>query len=360
MNKLTVDLGERSYDIMIGSGLLRDPEIFRRVIRCPHVMVVTNDTVAPLYLETVRETLSSFCTVETCVLKDGEVYKTMDSFGQVITAMLSRRMGRDSTVLALGGGVVGDIAGFAASACQRGVDFVQVPTTLLAQVDSSVGGKTGVNHPLGKNLIGAFYQPRGVIIDLSCLATLPRRELSAGMAEVIKYGIIWDADFFRELEDRMPDLMALDMELMAHAVSRCCAIKAEVVRQDERESGIRALLNLGHTFGHAMENFAGYGVWLHGEAVAAGTVMAATLACSRGLLGADELSRITALMVQAGLPVTPPEGMTAADFLELMKLDKKVRQGVVRYVLPRGIGSAAVFADVTPEEVVMTLGRVRG
>ncbi|MBQ8706916.1 MAG: 3-dehydroquinate synthase [Succinivibrionaceae bacterium] len=357
MKLLNVDLADRSYPISIGGGLLDDASSFKAAIRHPRVIVVTNTTVAPLYLERLKNTLSGFCSVCQCILPDGEKYKTLDSFNQALTAMLENSLGRDSTVLALGGGVVGDIAGFAASAYQRGVDFVQVPTTLLAQVDSSVGGKTGVNHRLGKNMIGAFYQPRAVIIDTDCLQTLPARELSAGLAEVIKYGIIWDADLFACLEASMSDLLKLDGEKLEQVISRCCAIKAEVVHQDEREGGVRALLNLGHTFGHAIENHMGYGVWLHGEAVAAGTVMASAIARMRGHIGQEEFQRIVRLHQAASLPVSPPENMTADDFLSLMRHDKKVKAGAIRYVIPTSIGSAEVFSDVTRDEVEQSIGK---
>jgi len=269
MERLNVELADRSYPISIGSGLLAQRDLFTQAIRGRRVMIVTNETVAPLYLQRLQQTLDGY-QLDACVLPDGEAYKTLDSFGQIMTALLEGGHGRDTTIVALGGGVIGDLAGFAAASYQRGVAFIQIPTTLLSQVDSSVGGKTGVNHPLGKNMIGAFYQPKAVIIDTDCLATLPRRELSAGLAEVIKYGIIWDAEFFAWLERTIAGLLALDASLLIQAILRCCSIKADVVSQDETETGVRALLNLGHTFGHAIESEQGYGNWLHGEAVAAG------------------------------------------------------------------------------------------
>ncbi len=355
MEFLQVDLGDRSYPIVIGRGLLSDVESFKKVIRTKTVMIVTNDTVGPLYLQQLTDTLAKDFKVYSCVLPDGEKYKTLDTFNLVMTAMLENNLGRDCTIAALGGGVVGDISGFAASAYQRGVDFIQIPTTLLAQVDSSVGGKTGVNHPLGKNMIGAFYQPRGVIIDLNCLTTLPQRELAAGMAEVIKYGIIWDKEFFAFLENNMLELMSVNLDLLGQTIKKCCSIKADVVHQDEREGGIRALLNLGHTFGHAIENFKGYGVWLHGEAVAVGSVIASNLAKYLGFITETDFNRISALFSVAKLPINSPEGMVADDFLRLMAHDKKVKNGTIRYVLPTSIGVAKVFSDIGNEKIVEVL-----
>ncbi len=351
MKVLKVDLAERSYPIMIGSGLLDDVEAFKQIIRHRNVIIVSNTTVSELYIKRLYKTLEQFCVVQQCILSDGEEFKTLDSFNAVMTSMLQNNMGRDSTVVALGGGVVGDISGFAASAYQRGVDFVQVPTTLLAQVDSSVGGKTGVNHPLGKNMIGAFYQPKGVIIDIDCLKTLPPRQLSAGMAEVIKYGIIWDKSLFANLEAKMAQLLALDKDSLTEVIARCCEIKADVVHQDEKEGGLRALLNLGHTFGHAIETFMGYGVWLHGEAVAAGTVLAAQVAQTKNLVTAEDIHRIVGLLKVANLPTSSPQNMTPDDYVTVMHHDKKVKQGHIRYVLPEGIGKAKVFADITDEQV---------
>ncbi|MGN1356368.1 MAG: 3-dehydroquinate synthase [Succinivibrionaceae bacterium] len=355
MELVQVDLGERSYPIIIDQGNLAHRDVFKKIIRTKTVMIVTNTTVGPLYLQSLCAVLQKEFTVYSCILPDGEKYKTLETFNQILTAMLEKNLGRDCTVVALGGGVVGDISGFAASAYQRGVDFVQIPTTLLSQVDSSVGGKTGVNHPLGKNMIGAFYQPQGVIIDLCCLKTLPERELSAGMAEVIKYGIIWDGDFFAFLEKNMEKLMAGDMELLGQTIKKCCSIKAEVVHEDEREGGVRALLNLGHTFGHAIENFMGYGVRLHGEAVAAGCVIAARLAENMGLISGENVQRITALFAAARLPVDPPEGMTCEDFLQLMVHDKKVKNGRIRYVIPTSIGTAEVFSDIDNNKIAEVL-----
>ena len=348
MERLIVDLAVRSYPISIGSGLLGHPELLTHAICGRRVMVVSNETVAPLYLERVRQTLDGY-QVDTCILPDGEAYKTLDSFNQIMTALLEGRHGRDTTLIALGGGVIGDLVGFAAASYQRGIPFIQIPTTLLSQVDSSVGGKTGVNHPLGKNMIGAFYQPKAVVIDTDCLATLPRRELSAGMAEVIKYGIIWDADFFSWLECNMDGLMALDSGLLILAILKCCSVKAEVVSQDETETGVRALLNLGHTFGHAIEAEQGYGNWLHGEAVSVGIVLAAQTSFRLGLLVQEQVARIQALLAAAQLPLVAPTSMDYPAFIKHMMRDKKVLSGKLRLVLPTNIGCADVFADVSEQ-----------
>lgn len=346
MERLVVALDSRSYPISIGPGLLRQTELFSSVISGRRVMVVTNDTVAPLYLELLKQTLSGF-QLDVHVVPDGETYKSLASFEAIMSSLLEGSHGRDTTLVALGGGVIGDLTGFAAACYQRGVPFVQVPTTLLSQVDSSVGGKTAVNHPLGKNMIGAFYQPKSVVIDTDCLATLPARELSAGLAEVIKYGIIYDADFFVWLEQHVADLLALQPQALTYAIQRCCTIKAEVVAQDETEQGIRALLNLGHTFGHAIEAEQGYGNWLHGEAVAAGTVLAAKTAQAMGLLGEDEVQRIVRLFAAAQLPLKAPAAMDFAAFMRHMMRDKKVLSGKLRLVLPTAIGQAALFGDVS-------------
>ena len=347
MEQLTVALAERSYPISIGPGLLDDVTLFAQVIKGKRVMIITNVTIAPLYLERLQRTLAAW-QLDTCILPDGEEYKNLESFNQIMTALLQGNHGRDTTLVALGGGVIGDLVGFAAASYQRGVPFIQVPTTLLSQVDSSVGGKTAVNHPMGKNMIGAFYQPKAVVIDTDCLATLPERELSAGLAEVIKYGIIWDAAFFAWLELHTAELLALDTQLLAQAIFRCCQIKADVVAQDETETGVRALLNLGHTFGHAIEAEQGYGNWLHGEAVAAGTVLAAATAVALGLLTAEQALRIRQLLVAAKLPVAAPAQMDFTAFIHHMMRDKKVLSGKLRLVLPTGIGSADLFADVEP------------
>lgn len=346
MERLNVELADRSYPISIGSGLLAQRDLFTQAIRGRRVMIVTNETVAPLYLQRLQQTLDGY-QLDACVLPDGEAYKTLDSFGQIMTALLEGGHGRDTTIVALGGGVIGDLAGFAAASYQRGVAFIQIPTTLLSQVDSSVGGKTGVNHPLGKNMIGAFYQPKAVIIDTDCLATLPRRELSAGLAEVIKYGIIWDAEFFAWLERTIAGLLALDASLLIQAILRCCSIKADVVSQDETETGVRALLNLGHTFGHAIESEQGYGNWLHGEAVAAGTMLAARTALQLGLLNQAQVMRIRTLLAAVELPLSAPADMDFPVFMRHMMRDKKVLAGKLRLILPTNIGQADLFSDVS-------------
>jgi 3-dehydroquinate synthase len=340
-HRLNVDLGDRSYPIYIGGGLLDDPGLYQRHIPGRQVMVVTNETVAPLYLEPVLRGLAGF-QVEQVVLPDGERYKNLEVWQGIFDALLGARFNRQCTLVALGGGVVGDMVGFAAACYQRGVHFVQVPTTLLAQVDSSVGGKTGVNHPLGKNMIGAFYQPRCVIADTATLNTLDQRQLAAGLAEVIKYGLIDDPEFFRWLEDNMDALCRRDPAALAYAIDRSCRDKARVVAADEREAGSRALLNLGHTFGHAIETATGYETWLHGEAVAVGICLAAALSRRLGWLGGEEEERVRALVARAGLPVRPPAGMSRNQFLELMAVDKKVLEGRLRLVLMQGIGASVV------------------
>lgn len=355
METLNVDLGDRSYPIYIGSGLLQEhPELLTSHIHGHSAMVVTNTTVAPLYAERVLTALDGM-KHEMTELPDGEEYKTLDTLQQIFTALLETRMDRTTTLIALGGGVVGDMTGFAAASYQRGVNFIQIPTTLLAMVDSSVGGKTGVNHPLGKNMIGAFYQPQRVIIDTDTLDTLDDKQLSAGLAEVIKYGIILDADFFAWLEENMTRLLQRDKAALAYAIRRSCEIKADIVAADEKEKGQRALLNLGHTFGHAIETASGYGNWLHGEAVGAGMVMAADMGHRLGWLSSDEQRRIQDLIAQAGLPVAPPETMSSDQFLELMAVDKKVIGGQLRLVIPQHIGQAIVTADFPVEALRQTL-----
>jgi 3-dehydroquinate synthase len=352
---LTVALGARSYPIHIGRGLLGDPQLYRPHLRGPQVMIVTNETVAPLYLEPVRAALDRYA-LGTVILPDGEIYKNQEVLNRIYDALLAGRFGRDCTLVALGGGVIGDMAGFAAACYQRGVDFIQVPTTLLAQVDSSVGGKTGINHPLGKNMIGAFHQPRAVVADTATLETLPDRELSAGLAEVIKYGLIRDADFFDWIEANLAALRARAPGALAEAIRRSCENKAEVVAADERESGQRALLNLGHTFGHAIETGAGYGVWLHGEAVGAGICMAADLSARLGWIEGADLARIRRVIEAAGLPAAPPQDLSPERFLELMAVDKKVLDGRLRLVLLRAIGKAQVTDDFDPALLHATLG----
>ena len=347
METLTVNLAERSYPIHVGAGLLTSSALFAPHIAGQRVMIVTNDTVAPLYLDVLCHTLAAY-QVESLVLPDGEAHKTLASFERIMSALLEGKHGRDTTLIALGGGVIGDLVGFAAACYQRGVPFIQVPTTLLSQVDSSVGGKTAVNHPLGKNMIGAFYQPKAVIIDIDCLRSLPQRELAAGMAEVIKYGIIWDEEFFNWLELHTSDIQALQSHALSKVILRCCAIKADVVSQDETENGVRALLNLGHTFGHAIEAEKGYGNWLHGEAVAVGSVQAAETSLRLALLAQHDVDRIKALLVKAHLPITAPADMEFDDYLHHMLRDKKVKAGKLRLVLPVAIGRADLFTDVEP------------
>ncbi|MBD8215549.1 3-dehydroquinate synthase [Erwinia persicina] len=353
MERIHVTLGERSYPITIAAGLFADPASFWPLKAGDQVMLVTNQTLAPLYLDTLRTRLEGAgVVVDQVILPDGEQFKTLGVMDQVFTALLSRPHGRDTTLVALGGGVIGDLTGFAAASYQRGVRFIQVPTTLLSQVDSSVGGKTGVNHPLGKNMIGAFYQPASVVIDLDCLKTLPARELASGLAEVIKYGIILDGEFFTWLEHNLDALLALEPTAMAYCIRRCCELKAGVVAEDEHEHGQRALLNLGHTYGHAIEAHMGYGNWLHGEAVAAGMVMAARNAERLGQFRSEDTDRIISLLQRAGLPVHGPEGMAASDYLPLMLRDKKVLAGKLRLVLPLAIGKAEVRSGV-PHDMVL-------
>ena len=358
MKTLHLDLAERSYPIYIGAGLLGQAELLTRHIAGTRVAIVTNETVAPLYLAKLRAHVASLQPVEV-VLPDGEQYKSLEVLNRIFDALLAARCDRRTTVIALGGGVVGDMAGFAAACYQRGVPFIQVPTTLLAQVDSSVGGKTGVNHPLGKNMIGAFYQPRAVIIDTDTLNTLPDRELSAGLSEVIKYGLIRDPEFFSWLETNLDKLLKRDAEALAFAIHRSCRNKAEVVAADERESGVRATLNLGHSFGHAIETGMGYGSWLHGEAVAAGMLMAADLSRRLGWLSAAEVVRIEKLLQRARLPLQAPAKLSPARFLELMAVDKKVLDGRLRLVLLKRLGEAVVTDDYPRAELEATLASRR-
>ena len=348
---LKVELAERSYPIHIGSGLLAKPELFFPHIGQNRVVVVTNTTVAPLYLAMLRSTLESGgISVLPVILPDGEKFKTWETLNLIFDALLGNHCERNTPLIALGGGVIGDMSGFAAACYQRGMPFIQIPTTLLSQVDSSVGGKTAINHPLGKNMIGAFYQPKLVLADISTLDTLPDRELKAGLAEVIKYGLIRDADFFSWLEANLEKLLGRDREALAYAVHRSCANKAAVVAADERETGERALLNLGHTFGHAIETGLGYGEWLHGEAVAAGTLIAAELSHRLGWISAEAMRRIESLHLRAGLPVFGPT-LGAARYMELMRHDKKVRDGRLRLVLLKQIGMAVV-ADGLDEATI--------
>lgn len=354
MQTLSVALSDhRDYPIYIGEKLLTSSLLVKH-IRANQVMVVTNETVAPIYLQQLKQSLEGLHVVEV-ILPDGEAHKNLDTLNAIFDKLLAAKHNRTTTLVALGGGVVGDMTGFAAACYQRGVDFIQVPTTLLAQVDSSVGGKTGVNHSLGKNMIGAFHQPNCVLIDTMVLDSLPDREFSAGLAEVIKYGLICDADFFVWLEDNMEKLLKRDSKALSEAIFRSCENKAKVVAQDERESGIRAILNLGHTFGHAIETAQGYGKWLHGEAVAIGMVMAVRMSVFKGWVDEDVFLRTVDLLKRAALPVEPPLDMDGDSFLERMRVDKKVLDSKLRLVLLKGIGEAIVTTNVSDAEVRQTI-----
>jgi 3-dehydroquinate synthase len=353
MQTLHVDLQERSYPIYVGTGLLDEAAILRRHIPGNSALVVTNETVAPLYLEQLQKCLEGLHH-EAVTLPDGEQYKTLQTAETVYDALLAGRFDRQTTLIALGGGVVGDLAGFVAATYQRGVYLIQVPTTLLALVDSSVGGKTAVNHPRGKNMIGAFHQPRSVIADVDTLKSLPEREYRAGIAEVIKYGLIQDYGFFQWLERHMDELLGRDEAAMIYAVEHSCRNKAHVVAADERESGQRALLNLGHTFGHAIETATSYSEWLHGEAVAAGMCMAASMSERLGWIAPSAFKRVVSLIDAAGLPTHPP-AISPEHFMELMSVDKKAAGGQVRLVLLHGVGHAAISADFDPKILEQTL-----
>jgi len=351
MHTLQVSLGERSYPIHIASGLLDRADLLAPHVKAAQAVVVTNETVAPLYLQRLKNTLEKAgVSVIPVILPDGERFKTWETLNLIFDALLGAHCERSTPLIALGGGVIGDMGGFAAACYQRGMPFIQVPTTLLSLVDSSVGGKTAINHPLGKNMIGAFYQPRLVLADIATLDTLPERELRAGLAEVIKYGLIRDPAFLVWLETNLERLLARDKESLIYAVHRSCANKAEVVAADERESGERALLNLGHTFGHAIETGMGYGAWLHGEAVAAGTMIASELSRLLGWLTADDVERVRRIFSRAGLPVVAPR-LGVARYLELMRHDKKVQDGRLRLVLLRSVGQA-VLSDVAREDQI--------
>ena len=355
MQTLKVELANRSYPIHIGRNLISDANLILPHLKRKHVAIVTNTTVAPLYLDKLSQTLQAAgVTVIPIILPDGEAYKNTETLNTIYDVLLQNRCERSTTLIALGGGVIGDLTGYAAATYLRGVPFIQVPTTLLSQVDSSVGGKTGINHPLGKNMIGAFYQPQLVLADIDTLKTLPAREFAAGMAEVIKYGLIRDTDFFDWLEAHIEQLMALEEGAISEAIYRSCQNKAEVVARDEHENGERALLNLGHTFGHAIENAMGYGVWLHGEAVAAGTMLAADLSKRLGWLTAAEVTRIHALLSKAGLPLDAPK-LGAEKYLDLMQMDKKVADGKIRLVLQQGIGKSVITSDYDAEKLKETL-----
>ena len=358
MKTLHVELGSRSYPIYIGADLIDQAALFEPHLKASHVFIVSNTTVAPLYAQRLTNTLTQLGkTVRLLELPDGESFKDWQHLQLIFDELLAHGADRQTMIVALGGGVVGDMAGFGAASFMRGIRFIQVPTTLLAQVDSSVGGKTGINHPLGKNMIGAFHQPVAVIADLNTLHTLPARELAAGLAEVIKHGAIADADFLNWIEHNTKALLACDTDAMAHAVLRSCEIKSAVVSADEREGGIRATLNFGHTFGHAIESGLGYGEWLHGEAVGCGMVMAADLSCRLGQLTRADADRLKQIIHSMGLPTVPPK-LGAARFMELMQVDKKTESGQIRYVLLNGIGSARIQAvpDATVLETLVATG----
>ncbi|MFI3136168.1 MAG: 3-dehydroquinate synthase [Methylococcaceae bacterium] len=354
MKTLQVDLAERSYPIFIGEGLYNNVALWGHFIKSKQVLIVTNENIAPLYLAALESALSGY-NVATVILPDGEQFKTLASVDTIFEKLLTVQFGRSATLIALGGGVVGDMGGFAAACYQRGIAFIQIPTTLLAQVDSSVGGKTGVNHVLGKNMIGAFYQPECVIADTAVLSTLDDRQLSAGLAEVIKYGLIRDLDFFEWLEENMYALLARDKDALAFAIERSCRNKAQVVMEDEFESSVRATLNLGHTFGHAIETGIGYGTYLHGEAVAIGTCLAADVSRAKGWLNDTDVARIERIFKAARLPITPPEEMDVERFLDLMAVDKKNVDGDIRLILLKKMGEAALPMSVDRNLLVQTL-----
>ncbi len=355
MQTVKVDLGDRSYPIFIGADLLKDDSILAPYLGKGRTVVITNEVVAPLYLETVEDLLGKQFT-SAIILPDGEETKSLDTIARIYDHLLEGKYDRKTSLVALGGGVIGDITGFAAATYQRGVNFIQIPTTLLAQVDSSVGGKTGVNHALGKNMIGSFYQPRCVIADTEVLGSLPEREVKAGLAEVLKYGLINNAEFFNWLAANSESILALDHELVSEAVRVCCEAKAAIVAQDEKEAGVRALLNLGHTFGHAIETVTGYGAWLHGETVAIGMVMAADLSRRLNWLSLADAQRIRRVIEENfGMPVVPPADITVEQYLDLMSSDKKAELGKIRFILLKAIGEAVIEGDVESELLESTL-----
>lgn len=355
MLELNVDLNERSYPIYIGEGILSDKTKLLNYIGNCRPVVISNETIAPLYSENILSKLVELNPLH-FVLPDGEQFKSLEWFEKISAFLLEHNCGRDTCLIALGGGVIGDLTGFVAACYQRGVPFIQIPTTLLSQVDSSVGGKTAVNHPLGKNMIGAFYQPKAVFIDTESLHTLPEREFAAGMAEVIKYGLIYDIDLLTLLEAEIDSINSLNFDVLKKVIYRCCEIKSEIVSQDEKEAGLRALLNLGHTFGHAIEAEMGYGNWLHGEAVAAGMILALQLAYRRGDISELELERVKTLITNYKLPTTPPDSMTSQQFLGHMRKDKKNQQGKIRFIVPKQLGQCALVDDVSDSEVSELIG----
>ncbi|RYV03546.1 3-dehydroquinate synthase [Shewanella sp. OPT22] len=360
METIEVNLGKRSYSIYIHQGFLTEPstlnsETWSRYFHKKRLLIVSNDTIAPLYIEQVKAFFKPASSTDSVILPDGEQYKTLEYLNHIFDKLLQDNYGRDCVLIALGGGVVGDMTGFAAACYQRGIDFIQVPTTLLAQVDSSVGGKTAVNHVLGKNMLGAFHQPKAVFIDTEFLKSLPVREFNAGMAEVIKYGIIWDIEFFEWLEQNVEPLKQLEPAALIYAISRCCEIKADVVALDETERGCRALLNLGHTFGHAIEAEMGYGNWLHGEAVSAGMVLAAETSQQLGWVSFETVQRISRLISAFELPLAKPKSMSADAFIKHMQRDKKVLDQKIRLVLPTQIGEAVVTSEVSHQQLIDVL-----
>jgi 3-dehydroquinate synthase len=352
MQSLRVALGDRSYPIHIGADVLGRADLYRDHLGGGAAAIVSNTVVAPLYLSRVKQAVEGAgARAVEVLIADGEQAKSFETLERVLDALLAARCGRDTLLIALGGGVVGDLAGFAAAIYQRGMPMLQVPTTLLAQVDSSVGGKTGINHPRGKNMIGAFHQPCAVIADVTALDTLPDRELRAGLAEVIKHGLALDAAFFDWLEGNIERLLSREREALAHAIRRCCELKSEVVAADERETGVRALLNLGHTFGHVIEAGTGYGSWLHGEAVAAGMAMAAELSMRLGQIDTKDVARVRALLRRAGLPLAAPAGLAPSRMIELMAYDKKAARGAVRFVVLEAVGRAALRGGIAEDAV---------
>jgi 3-dehydroquinate synthase len=359
MKELQVALNDKGYPIYIGTGLLRQKELLVKHIKSKQVLIVTNTTISPLYLDDVIKCLQGF-QVEVIELPDGEQYKNLENLTKIFDQLLTKKFSRNSTLIALGGGVIGDMGGFAAACYQRGIPFVQIPTTVLAQVDSSVGGKTGVNHPLGKNMIGAFYQPQCVIADIDVLDTLDDRQLSAGIAEVIKYGLIRDLDFFEWLEKNISLLLARDKAALAYIIERSCINKAEIVAEDEFEAGVRAILNLGHTFGHAIETGMGYGEYLHGEAVAIGIGYAADLSRRMGWITSNDIARILSLLKRAQLPVAPPKEMDVSQFLDLMAVDKKNVDGKIRLILLESIGKATLPISIDQSLLEQTLKNYAG
>jgi 3-dehydroquinate synthase len=354
MEIVNLDLDQHAYSIHIGAGVLADAHLLNQEVTGASVFIVTSESVAPLYLAKLQEAFSE-CRVDTYIIPDGESQKNLSNYESIIGELLTKRHNRATTLIALGGGVVGDVTGYVAATYQRGVNFIQIPTTLLSQVDSSVGGKTAVNHQLGKNMIGAFYQPKAVYIDTDTLQTLPERELSSGLSEVIKHGVLADGEYFSWIEQEMTDLRSLQPEKMAKAIRRSCEIKASIVAQDEKERDVRALLNLGHTFGHAIEHLMGYGAWLHGEAVGTGLVMAADLSSRLGRITGSDAKRIKDVVASAGLPTCPPQALGVNDFLESMQVDKKTTDDGLRFILINDIGEAELVTDIDEDKLRETL-----